>query len=1029
MNTQLVKLLFVGCLFAFQSILAQTSTVSGTVTAASDGTPLPGVNVIEKGTTNGVTTDFDGNYSIDVAEDAVLQFSFIGFTSQDIPVNGQSTINVALEESTEALDEVVVTALGIAREKKALGYAIQEIDGSSLVESRETNVANALSGKVAGVQIIKSSNGPASSSKIVLRGNNSLTGDNQPLIVVDGIPMDNFTGAANNDYWNPSPDMGNGLGDLNPENIASMSVLKGASAAALYGSRAGNGVILITTKTGKATPGLGITYATTIGFESIASSPKLQDSFAQGTQGSFNEESTSSWGPKIDGDTYRAYDNLSNYFDTGINQTHSLSFQQQVSEGSSLYSSLTYLDDDSQIPGSKLNRLNLLTRSVSKFGEDNKWTLDAKVQYINSKAKNRPLNGANISNAFATVYSLPRSVDITDYAGRVDEFGNMIWFVPSNSMNPYWAAKYNLNMDSRDRFMLNGALKYEFTDWLQAEIKGGADLYTTNTESKLYAGSPLSNTGRYSLGKNTFIEKNYSVLLTASKDNVFGKLGGAVNLGGNIMARESSSINSSAGELEVPNLFSLNNGKNNPSVNQGFSERKMNSIYGTVQLNYDGFFFVDFTGRNDWSSTLSPDNRSFFYPSVSTSLVISDLIRKSGGDLPGWFSFGKIRASYATVGNDLDPYQLYNFFGIGKDPNGNTTAGTNSTLYNSDVQSELIKSLEFGVEGRLFNNRLAFDFSWYKTNATNQLISLPMDPLSGYNAQIVNAGDIQNVGFELMLNGRLIETEDFSWDMNVNYSKNTNTIEELTDEVTQYGLGGFDNVSILAVAGGAYGEIYGTYFQRVEDESSPYYGQKIIDENGYPVATSEKKSLGNQQPDAIIGYSNSLAYKNWSFSFLIDARLGGEIFSGTNQGLQYAGTAAATVVNGERNDFIVDGVREDGNGGYIENNIEVSPQNYWETVTKRSGNLGITENNIYDATNIRLRTIQLNYRFPQEWLKDTFLQSAKAGVSANNLWLITSHLNGVDPESVYSTGTNAVGFENFSAPTSRTVFLNLSVSF
>jgi len=1034
-----MKLFFLICVLGFSSIQAQT--VTGKITDAADGSPLPGVNVIIKGTTIGVSSDFDGNYSIDVTDpNAILQFSYMGYTEVDVPFNGNTTINVSLEVNAESLEEVVVTALGIKREKKSLGFAFQEIDGSELTQARESNIANSLTGKVAGMQVVKGSNGPASSSKIVLRGNSSLTGDNQPLIVVDGIPMDNFTGAANNDFWNPSQDMGNGLGDLNAENIESMTVLKGASAAALYGSRAGNGVILITTKTGKDTPGLGITFSSSIGFEKVGHTADLQNTFGQGANGIYDEVGGSSWGPKIEGQqvenwngepvSLKAYDNLDNYFKTGINQTHTLSFQQQVAEKSSLFSSVTYLNDDSKIPGATLERINLLTRSVSQFGKESKWTLDTKVQYINAKAENRPLNGTNSSNAFATMYSLPMSLDIRDFSGATDELGNMTWYDPnSQEVNPYWASKYNLSMDARDRFMLNGSLKYQFTDWLTSEIKAGADIYNTKTESKLYGGSPLTSTGRYSLGKSNFIETNYSALISAQKDNLFGKFGGAATFGGNLMYRENSSLNGSSGELEVPNLFTLNNGKSNPTVGEGYNSRKMNSLYGTVQVNYDGYVFLDLTGRNDWSSTLSEENRSFFYPSITTSWVITEMINKNDGNVPEWINFGKVRASYAMVGNDLGAYELYNFYSIGKDPNGTTTATSNSTLYNPDVKSELIKSTEFGFDARMFSNRLGIDFSWYKSNATNQLINIPLDPLSGYNNKKINAGYIQNKGFELMLNGTILEKQDgLNWDVMLNYSKNENTIVKLTDDVEQIQLGGFDNLSILAVAGGAYGEIWGTTFKRVEDTESDHFGSIVVDAQGVPLA-GDKAKLGNQQPDAMIGFYNNFTYKNLSFSFLIDARIGGEIYSGTNRSLQSSGNAAATVVNGAREDIVFDGVFDDGSGVYEPNTVGVSPEIYWSTLGSRSGNLGIGENNIYDASNVRLRNVTLDYNLPGNWLTNTGIQRAKAGLAVNNAWLISSHLNGVDPESVYATATNAVGFENMSAPTSRTVFLNLSISF
>ncbi|HLR32374.1 MAG TPA: SusC/RagA family TonB-linked outer membrane protein, partial [Fodinibius sp.] len=857
-------------------------TVTGTVTDAATGETLPGVNVVVKGTSIGIATDASGEYELSVESlQDTLVFSFIGYQRQEVPISGRTELNVSMQPEILAGEELVVTALGIEREEKALGYAIQEVGGNTLVEARENNIANAMSGKVAGLLVVRGSNGPASSSKIVLRGNNSLTGDNQPLIVVDGIPMDNFTGASNTDYWNPSLDMGSGLGDLNPENIESMSVLKGASAAALYGSRAGNGVILITTKTGQPKDGLGITYSGTVGSSSVFMYPEIQSGFGQGLNGVYNDQSSSSWGPEISGQSIerwdgtttnmRAYDNLDNYLERGVSLDHSLTFQQMLGASTSVFSSIGYLTDNSMIPGASLNRVNLLTRAVSDFGANDNWTTDVKVQYIKSTAKNRPMNGARIDNSFFTMYMLPRSLDVTQFSQGSDEFGNMIWYLPSNAVNPYWASDNNLNEDSRDRFMVNGSVMNQITDWLTAEIRAGFDLYDTNTESKLYSGSPLAATGRYGLGTNSFVETNYSALLSARKDDVAGNFGGAINLGGNLMHQTHKSLNSSSGILEVPNLFSLNNGVDNPTVNHGFSERKINSLYGTVQINYDGYLFLDLTGRNDWSSTLSEENRSFFYPSISTSWVFTEMIEAAGGNLPAWLTFGKLRASYAEVGNDLPPYQLQNFYTIGNDPNGNTTASKNNVLFNPNVKSELIKSWEVGFDGSLFGGRLGLDFSYYKSNATRQLINLPLNPLSGYEFVKVNAGDIENKGFELMLNGDVLENFDgFNWNMTLNYSQNVNTVVELTDEVSQYGLGGFDNVSVLAVSGQPYGEIWGTEFLRVADESSPHYGEIVVDADGIPLHNPEPVRLGNQQPDAMVGLTNTFSWKNFGLSILID---------------------------------------------------------------------------------------------------------------------------------------------------------------
>ncbi|MGV4480978.1 SusC/RagA family TonB-linked outer membrane protein [Ornithobacterium rhinotracheale] len=938
------------------------------------------------------------------------------------------------------LKSVVVTALGIKREEKSLGYALQEIKGDDLVASKEKNITNALSGKVAGLQVVKGSNGPAGSSKIVLRGNNSLTGDNQPLIVVDGIPMDNFTGATNNDFYNPSTDMGNGLGDLNPNDIESMSVLKGPAAAALYGSRAGNGVILITTKTGKKRKGLGITYNSSIGFETIFMSPDIQSSFGQGTNGIYNALNGSSWGPKIEGQTVenwdgqqvplKYYNNLDNFMKVGYETQQSLSFQQQISEGTSLYSSITYVNNRSNIPGAELRRINFVTRALTKYGESKKLSTDFKIQYINSRVRNRPLSGSRIKNSFRTLVAMPVTVDVRDFENAVNKYGNHFWYNPSAGLNPYWAYKYDINKDSRDRFLLHGAIKYDFTDWLFAELKVGSDLYTTNNESKTYGKGILTPNGFYSTGKGTFNETNGSFLISATKDNLFGKFGMAATFGGNLMNRKRSYIGVNAGELEVPNLFSVYNSKGNPTPEESISQHKINSLYGTYQISYDKFLFLDFTGRNDWSSALSKKNRSFFYPSISTSIVFSEMIEKIRDEKISWLNYGKIRASYASVGNDMGPYQLYNTYTINKDPNGNVIAGTNKVLYNENVKNELIKSWELGFEAKMFKNRIGLDFSLYKSNATNQILNLPKDPTSGYVSEKVNAGDIENKGFELMLNADIIRAESFNWNLNVNLSRNINTIIELTEDVSQYQLGGFENVKILAATGEKYGVIYGSKYARVEDVNSPFYGEIIVDKEGVPNAANGSFYLGSQQPNALLGITNSFKYKNWNFSFLIDGRFGGKIFSGTNYGLKQNGNSALTVVDGKREDIIFNGVVSDGNGNYTKNTKAISPQLFWTQLSGKSNpNLGITEDNLYDATNIRIRNIQIGYKLPSKLTDAIGIQSGKIGFSVNNVLMLKSHLNGIDPESVYATGTNATGFEYFSPPTSRSYFINFSLSF
>ena len=1036
------------------TVATQSGPLSGIVRDAQ-GEPLVGVSVLVKGQGKGVLTDAEGRFSLSgVRTGSEIVFSSVGYRSQTVRWTG-TPLTIVLEEATTTLSNVVVTALGIRRERKALGYAMQEVRGDALMAVREPNITNALSGKVSGIQILKGASGPGSSSKIVLRGSSSLSGSNQPLIVVDGVPMDNTTGASldkktgksNNDFWNPGTDMGNGLGDINPEDIESMSVLKGASAAALYGSRAGNGVIQITTKRGRRGEGLGVTISSSVGVESLFMVPRLQNEFGQGTEGAYRATSTTSWGPRIEGQEYtkwdgtkarmQAYDNVAAYFRTGIDLTENVAFSQQY-DRTSIYTSLTRTDNQSHIPGASLGRTNLTLRATTKFGPSDRWSTDTKVQYIRTFVQNRPMNGSNASNAFATIYSLPRSMNIRDFSDPLTSTGAMRWYGDGSQTNPYWASKYNLNNDTRDRFLLSAALKYRITDWLDAELRIGSDQYATRIERKTYSGSPIAKGGgAYETEQVKFYENNYSFQLSAREEHLWNKLGASATLGGNLMERKMNSLNAQVGELIVPNLFSLTNGTDRPTNTELFSHKKINSLYGTVQLSWDGYLFVDGTLRSDWSSSLARANRSFLYPSLSASVVISDLLKRQQVRLPEWISFAKVRASIAQVGNDLEPYQLYSSYRIDKDPTGGTVANIDNTLYNDRVRSELIKSYELGAEVRLFDGRLGIDFAWYRTNATNQLIRLPMDPGSGYEAKMINAGNIQNEGVELMLTADILRTDHLNWSTQLNLSHNENRIIKLYDgggtdsPVTEYDLGTYQNLRILAREGGRYGEIWGTAYKRVTDPTSPLYGKILTDGDGLPLP-GETKKLGDQQPDLLVGLTNTLSFRGFDLSFLVDARIGGKMFSGTNFSLRDNGTAAATAENGRRK-FVVDGAQEQIVGGkktYVPNTKEVSPQDYWNAISHRgNANLGISEANIFDATSVRLRNIALSYTLPTSLLRRTPIRRAKVGISCNNVWMIRSYMDGVDPESVFATGTNATGFEFSSSPTTRSLHFNVTLGF
>lgn len=935
------------------------------------------------------------------------------------------------------IDEVVVTAYGVKKEKKTLGYSFQDVKGQALVDAKESNVTNALVGKVAGMQVIKGGFGPASSSRINLRGFNSFTGDSQPLIVVDGVPLSNGMGVKakqnngyfNNDFWNPDLDMGNGLNDINAEDIESVSVLKGGAASALYGARGGNGVILITTKTGKKKGGIGITYSTNLGFETIFMKPDMQKSFGLGQNGvgnPANSDNTSSWGPALDGTNMKRYDNLSNFFKTGINSQHTLNFQENLGEGTSLYTSMNYLNDNSQIPNSKFERFNFMAKMNSVFGKEKRWTSEVKVQYISSKARNRPSGGRGDGNYYSNILLMPQNIDIRDYReGQMQNNIKSNWISP-NGINPYWSAYNSLNSDKKDRALLNSYLKYQFNDWLSADVRLGTDFYALNADARVWTGSARRNS--YTTSEEKFYENNYIASLTAKKDNLLGKWGGSLSLYGQLMETRTKALYFSTQNLIVPNVFSVTNTSDLAGIanNEIDLWKKINSTFAALEINYDGYWFINATFRNDWSSTLNVENRSYSYPALSTSLVLTDMLHKLNGTTSKVLTFAKLRAAYAVTGNGLNPYELYNTYRLAADPTGHAVLGRLKTLYDASVQAEKLKSFEVGADLKFFN-RVSLDVSYFVNTATKQLINLPMNPLSGYENMKVNGGKLQNSGIEVVLNTDIFKNENFSWNVNANFSKLKSEIKEIYGSLSKYPLGGYDNVTFFAEVGKPYGAIYGTKFLRVEDPNNPNFGKLIVGANGLPQATPDQYYLGDQNPRMLFGLTNSFNYKNIGLSFQIDGRIGGKFYSATQSALQKAGLAADTAPGGKRDNFVLDAVVQQPSGGYTSNTKEITQQDYWAAVTV--GNLGITEQNIYDATNIRLRNVQVSYSFPKSLFQKFALQSAKVAFTANNVWMLYSKAKGIDPESVFAINSNAVGFENLSFPTTRSYLFTITLGF
>lgn len=1016
------------------SFLSVQQTIDITGVVKDDvGEPVIGANILVKGTNNGVITDMEGRFSLKIPQaNALLIVSYIGYISQEIQVGDKRSLSIILHPATEDLGEVVVTALGIKRETKALGYSVQEVKGGSLTEARESNVLNSLSGKLAGVQISRSGNGEGGSSRIIIRGNNSIAGNNEPLVVVDGVPVNNFnSGTSGIDQWGGS-DGGNGLSDINPDDIESISVLKGAAAAALYGARAGNGVLMITTKKGSKVKGLGITWNSNVMMENPLVKPKMQNLYGQGTNGTFDANSNYSWGAKMEGQMlkdwtgqerpYSAYDNdITDFLGTGVTTTNTLEAN-AVNEKISFRGTLSYQRMDGVIPTNYQDKYMMNLRTTVNLSK--KLSLDAKINYVKQRGWNRPQLTGSPENIMANYLMMPRNVHYSDMAGGVNEDGIVKRWTTDEAnyvLNPYYTTGFNKNNNQRDRFIGFLALQYTPTSWLTIKLRHGEDMYWEKGDWRHASGTPYgkyNGKGDYGLNTSDFRERNTDALITATKDNWWDSgFSGSLSVGGNLMFQQNNSYAMSTGLLAIPDFFAISNGET-PTPSHYISKKSVNSLYGFAQLSYKNWIFLDVTARNDWSSTLPYKNRSFFYPSVGLGWVVSDMLRSYEVNVPEWLSLAKLRASYAEVGNDTDPYRLLTTYGIYTVIDDIKGASTASTIPLADLKPELIKSTEAGFDIRFFNNRLGLDLTWYKKNATNQILALPISSTTGKSSRMINAGNIQNTGIEIVLNGTPVRTKDFEWNVSVNYSKNTNKIKELHPDSRRFILASTDFVNIVATEGSTYGDLYGRAYQRDEQ------GRKIIDENGLPLLESDMNTqIGNYMPKWTGSMINSFTYKNLSFSFMLDMRYGGDIFvNSLARGSQYGTTELSLQGRDEwyagTGGIVVDGVTADGK----QNTVAANPQAYWDRVS-RAG-----EEFVYDGTNLRLRELTVGYMFPNKILAKTPFTNLKLSFVGRNLWLIKNNIPGYDPESSYSTG-NGQGIEYASLPSMRSFGFNLNVSF
>jgi len=1070
--------------FAVQFTFAQEKTISGTV---SDETgPLPGVSVIIKGTTKGTETDFDGKYSLAAKEGDVIQYSFIGMSTQDVTVGASNTMNVVMR-ADNVLDEVVVTALGISREKKSLGYATQEVEGEELNRVKSGNFVNALSGKASGVQIRKNNN-LGGSTNVVIRGNASLTGSNQALFVIDGVPINNansnsqFQGQAVGGYY----DYGNSASDINPEDIESMNILKGAAATALYGSRAANGVIMITTKKGKDAKGYGITINSgmTIGSIDKSTFAKYQTQYGAGyghyydgpddhwyiedVTGDGNDDQVvlytedGSYGAAFDSSLmvyqWDSFDpELANYrtatpwvnaengpitfFETPVTLTNSISLDKAFDQGS-LRLNYSQFDQSGLMPNSSIKKHNFSMSGSAKLKKN--LTVTGYANYIKTNGLGRNSTGYNDNIIGNFKQWWQTNVDIQQQQDAYFSTGRNITWNPASSDagsvpifwdNPYWTRYQNFQNDSRNRFIGNISLKYELNDWLDVTARVATDTYSELQEERRANGSVASSFGvpdsqgnrgnvdsGYGRRNIQNAETNYDLMLNFNKD-LSDKFNLKGILGTNIRRNEYNSIYAStSGGLSVPFLYSLQNSVGPLPLPKERAEKiGVDGIYASLSIGYNDLLYVDATIRRDHSSTLPSDNSSFYYPSVATSFVFSKLI---DGET---ISFGKIRANYAEVGNSAPFDFLYDSFNVNT-PIGSASTSVGNVKKNPNLKPETTKSLEFGLEMKFLKNRLGFDVAYYKNNSVDQIFGVPVTRSTGYTSKILNAGEIENKGFEVSLYGSPIKTADLSWNINVNWSKNENTVISLEDGIENLQLGSFQGgVTINARVGEPYGVIQGTDFTYLN-------GEKVVDAASgqyVPTSTSDKV-IGDTNPDWLMGISNSFSYKNLSFSFLIDIQEGGAIFSldqwyGQATGL-YAETAFINDLGNPVRNFIADG------GGFINPGVNADgTQNTTRIRADRFGAFGYRRGLpnkafVYDASYVKLREVALSYSLPSKLISKTFLSNVTFSVVGSNLWIISKDLPHADPESGLSSG-NLQGYSTGSLPTTKDYSFNLKLQF
>ncbi|RYY60704.1 MAG: SusC/RagA family TonB-linked outer membrane protein [Chitinophagaceae bacterium] len=1076
-------------LLSFNSFAFAQQLVTGKISTSEKNEPVVGATVIVKGSKASAVTDATGSFSVMASPTDVLIVSNVGFQTREI--NVADAANISLSTESRDLSEVVVTALGIRREKKKLGYAIQEVKGEELTTARETNVVNQLSGKVAGVTVVGGPGSIGGSARVSIRGERSVDiNKNQPLYVIDGVPISNSISGTSGS-GNMEVDFGNGAGFVNSDDVESISVLKGPAAAALYGSRAANGVIMIKTKSGRRSQGIGVEVNSNMTFETPLKLPDYQKKYGQGNGsggdfafvngggGGLADGTDEGWGPAFNGQLFPQFnsprtlngqtipytggdlnapagsvitgtpwvadnDNLKNFLQTGNTFTNNVALVGGNKDGD-FRLSYTNLDQKGMVPNT-----DLLRNTVSFSGGYNltsKLSARAFVSYIKSESDNRPsISYGTESIMYLFNAWLPASVKVSDmkrlWQNGLENQRQYSWNYNYHD-NPYLTVFQNTNGQYYDRIIGNIILKYEFSKALNLQFRTATDWSNERREFRRAFSTQRFPFGEYRENGIVNQERNTDFLLSYNKE-LNSDFSINATAGGNQMRQTSRSKDEVAGQLNIPGIYSLNNSRIELTATQFNVAKKINSLYGSAGVAYRNKLFLDFTGRNDWSSALTlPENlkalgtedNSYFYSSVALSALLSEMVR-----LPEFISYFKLRGSFAQVGNDTDPFAFTQTYGRSQPFGSYQIYGETNRLANLNLKPEISSAVEFGTEIRLFKNRIGIDVTYYQSRTKNQILALPLDITTGYSTRLINAGLIRNSGVEVMLNGSVVKSANFTWDAYVNFSASRSSVLELSDGLTNYVINDDRNVSIEARVNERMGNMYGIAFAKVQssDKNAPYYdetgkftGQIVYQSNGRPMPTSNVELLGNYNPDWLMGVGNSFVYKGIRLSFLVDVRHGGNIYSLTQTVGREGGIISETLegradgydISKEGNGVIGGGVVQQPDGSWVVNTTKV-PVRTWHSAYTNGRN--IAEGVMYDASFIKLRELQLGYTIPDRLFGKLPIRGATISLVGRNLFL-SDNVPHVDPETMsYSGGTAVPGVDYMSLPSARSYGINLS---